>query len=123
MAMKYSVLAGILHCLLLSFLDQCLLFYLLNCAGQEDQFIVNPPFSSSLSGFGDVDDIGPGLHLVELCAGSHRLSTIALEYHLKSLAMDASNLRLFWESYIDPTKNQYSDRPNGKLLLSRLRIC
>lgn len=54
---------------------------------------INPTHCETLlSGFGDVDDIGPGLHFVELCAGSHRLTSVALEYNLKAVAMDAASL-------------------------------
>ena len=54
---------------------------------------INPTQCETLlSGFGDVDDIGPGLHFVELCAGSHRLTSVALEYNLKAIAMDAASL-------------------------------
>ena len=42
-------------------------------------------------GFGDVE-VGAQLNFLELCAGSHRLADVALEFGLKSLAMDASCL-------------------------------
>ncbi len=39
-------------------------------------------------------DPGEHLHFLELCAGSHRLTDVALEFGMRALAMDASHLQL-----------------------------
>ena len=45
-------------------------------------------------GFGEVDQ-KMHLHFLELCAGSHRLSDVAMEYKLRALAMDVSRFQVF----------------------------
>lgn len=45
-------------------------------------------------GFGEVDQ-KMHLHFLELCAGSHRLSDVAMEYRLRALAMDVPGLEVF----------------------------
>ena len=87
--MKYSLLAGLISALILSFLIA--LFQ------KPSKYTASIPvdcllaISMCCSDFGAVPD-DKQLHFLELCAGSHRLTDVAGEYGLSALAMDAPHL-------------------------------
>lgn len=102
-AMKYSVIAAIIAGLLLSSLADVTMYVFWDWGAQQiashmeikcnyDVTKIEPP--TNQQGYGPAEDAGPPLHLLELCAGKHRITDAAVEYGLSALPMDVFRLHL-----------------------------
>lgn len=99
-AMRYSAIAAIVLALMMSCLK--VFTYSFSCTtypqgcppslcGYLPWKII--PTAPQHWGFGDPD---APLHVLELCAGAHRITDVALEYGLCALAMDVPQLYIEW---------------------------